>query len=301
MYFYIIFAPYKNSIAVIHPHPKGTAMTKTDYNMADSELYITNAAYHADTTRISKSGLDLIARSPAHYFHKYLSAERPAEKRTPALIQGGAIHTAVLEPHLFAGQYAIEPEVNKRTNKGKEDIELFVAANQGKTIIDLDTYTMAMRMRDAVYKHPVASELLNAGTAEQTIVWNDEDTGARCKCRPDFVTASGIILDLKSTEDASSEAFGKSSFNYRYHVQAPFYSDGVEANGRSFEGFAFIAVEKTPPYAVVIYYVDDRIMSLGRQAYKKDLERYVMCLEKNQWPAYGDDVQPLSLPAWAFK
>lgn len=296
-----MFATDKNDAVVIRHDTEAHTVTKSDLYMNHLVSDMTNSEYHSDTTRISKSGLDLIARSPAHYFQKYLSADRPPPTRTAALIEGSAFHTAVLEPHLFKDQFAIEPELNKRTTKGKEDFELFVASNEGKTLIDSSTYDMVMRMRDSVHKHPAAAELLRIGFAEQTFVWTDPDTGAPCKCRPDFRTASGVLLDLKSTENASTEEFGRSSYKYRYHVQAPFYSDGLEACGIQTEGFAFIAVEKSPPYATVMYYVDDRIMSFGRDAYKRDLEKYVMCLESNQWPAYGEDIQPLQLPGWAFK
>lgn len=299
--FTLFLPPDKNSAAVIHPYQEVKAVNKHPKNMADNELYISNAEYHNDTTRISKSGLDEINRSPAHYYAKYLAADRVREKKTPALIAGSAAHCAVLEPLTFARQFALEPHVNKRTTKGREELELFIAANEGKTIIDLDTYEMCMRMRDSVMKHTAARELLSDGIAEQTIHWTDEDTDAACKCRPDWRTRSGIIVDLKTTEDASPLSFGRSSFKYRYHVQAAFYGDGLISAGLGFEGFAFIAVEKSPPYAVAMYYADDRIMSLGRDTYKRDLERYVMCQAKNLWPAYTEEVTPLQLPEYAFR
>ena len=44
--------------------------------------------YHTNTSRISKSGLDLINRAPAHYFERYLNPKAPPQKETPALIIG---------------------------------------------------------------------------------------------------------------------------------------------------------------------------------------------------------------------
>ena len=59
-----------------------------------------NLEYHLDTTRISKSGLDLIQKSPAHYYYRYLSGQHE-ERSSKALEIGSAVHAAVLEPELF--------------------------------------------------------------------------------------------------------------------------------------------------------------------------------------------------------
>ena len=56
---------------------------------------MSNEAYHA-YDGISKSGLDLIARSPAHY------AYRTASEPTRAMVIGSATHAAILEPEVFA-------------------------------------------------------------------------------------------------------------------------------------------------------------------------------------------------------
>ena len=69
---------------------------------------ISNAAYHAGDG-ISKSGLDLIARSPLHYFAKYRSPDRERDEPTEAMKLGTAVHSAVLEPESFASDYIVVP------------------------------------------------------------------------------------------------------------------------------------------------------------------------------------------------
>ena len=39
--------------------------------------------YHTNTSRISKSGLDLINRAPAHYYERYLNPAANPQKETP--------------------------------------------------------------------------------------------------------------------------------------------------------------------------------------------------------------------------
>ena len=261
-----------------------------------------NREYHHDTSRISKSGLDLFSRSPRHYWAKYLDPNRQPEQPTKALIQGNAVHVAILEPYKFQADFAVMPDFNGRTNDGKEQKRLWLASNEGKTIIDLETYDLCMRLRDSVYSHPAAASLLSMGKAEETIFFTDPDTGAPCKCRPDWLTPDNLIVDLKTTDDASPEGFGRSAVKYRYHVQSAFYSAGYELDrGYAPEGFIFIAVEKTAPFQVAVYHADEATLQLGRDTYIPELHRYVACRNTNLWPGYGDQIQRLSLPGWAFK
>ena len=263
---------------------------------------MTNEDYHADTTRIGKSGLDLIAKSPAHYWAKYLDPNREKREPTAAMQLGTAVHHAILEPHEFERRYQVMPEINKRTNDGKAEFAALMehAKANGITFLGEADKTTCLRMRDAVHKHPAASALLVDGEAEKTLFWNDQRTGAKCKCRPDWLSLSGYIADIKTTADASSAEFAKSVYNYRYHVQAPWYLDGYEqAFGRPADGFAFIAVENEPPYAVAVYYVTQDIYDIGKRTYMRDLDVYMECLRKNQWPGYSQEFQALQLPAWA--
>lgn len=269
--------------------------------MRNNEM--TNEAYHANTARIGKSGLDLIAKSPAHYWAKYLDPNREREEPTPALIFGTAVHSAILEPNNFEKLYLALPEINRRTSEGKAEYAALMehAKANGITFLTSDDRESCLRVRDAVHKHPAARLLLSRGVAEDTLYWEDQQTGAHCKARPDFLsTNTGFVVDVKTTQDASATGFSKSSYGYRYHVQAAWYLDGhMAALGKPAEGFAFIAVEKEPPYAVSVYYVTSEFYELGKVTYLKNLNTYVECLSTNNWPGYSDDFQPLSLPAWA--
>lgn len=270
---------------------------------------MTNEAYHADKLRIGKSGLDLIHKSPAHYYAKYLDPNRVWEEPTPALAFGSALHVAVFEPTEFTKRFVIAPEINRRTSAGKEEYEQFLKNNKGKTIITDEVFQHVQKMKEKVYEHPSAAVLLESGIAEKVFHWNwegDDDEGnpimVRCKIKPDWLSHNGFVVDLKSTEDASPQGFGKSVWNYRYHVQGAFYSEGMAYcnDGEFPRGFIFIAVEKSPPYAVALYYLTPEHMEIGRSEYIKDLRVYHKCLQTNEWPAYGDGVIAVQLPGWAI-
>jgi hypothetical protein len=273
-----------------------------------------NDIYHADTKRIGSSGLKLMAKSPAHYYAQYLDPNRVRKPETQALKQGSAIHAAVLEPHEFERIYVtlddskIIAEIGgarpTSTNRYKEWLErqMEVINAKKQIIIDVTERETCLRIRDSVWKHPVSQELLSEGDVEQRIDFTEPTTGVLCKIKPDFLsTNTRMVVDLKTTEDASPEAFGRSSFKYLYHLQAAFYMDGADEVGFGTKGFVFIAAEKTPPYAVAMYYVDGKTHQLGQDLYMRLLEQYKECLQSGVWPAYPEEIKPLSLPGWAFR
>lgn len=260
---------------------------------------MTNDEYHA-SAGYSKSHLDKIADCPRDYWHHYLNPDRGPEEQSPDLILGSAIHSAVLEPDLFKSQFLVLPDLDLRTKKGREERDLFVANNPGAAIITVEQRETALAVRDAVHTHPVASRLLRRGAAEQSWFAVDPETGEQIKCRTDwFDDGAGLIVDLKSTKDASPDGFGKSAANLRYHLQPPWYQDVFEAEfGAAPPWWVFLAVEKVPPYKIGIYYPTPEDIQLGRQMARRDFMRIIDCKRTGQWPDYATEAKPLMLPGW---
>ena len=251
---------------------------------------------------VSKSNLDLIARSPAHY--KAAMALDEDEKK--AMVFGSAFHTMTLEPEKFDSGFAVSPEgLDRRTKAGKETFARFEMEAVGKRIIDAKTLEDVQAMAKSVYSHPLAGSLTRGGTAEQSIFWEPAVVeGVLSKCRPDFVKqlADGryVVVDLKSTEDARPFAFERSAWKFRYHVQAAYYWDGcTEAFCRAPDAFVFVAVEKKPPYAVAVYEASIDMMNAGRAEYHADLMTFRRCELSGEWPAYPVEIQKLMPPKWA--
>lgn len=256
---------------------------------------ISNNEYHSGDG-VSKTSLDKIAKSPAHYLH-HLSHK---SESTPAMDIGTATHTLILEPEKFDDEIAVLPDgIDRRTKAGKAAYAEFQEVSAGKVIIKADEFDAIQRMRDAVMAHPSAAQLLTGGIAEQSAYWVDEDTGMLCRCRPDF-TVGRVLLDLKTTDDASPVAFGRSAAKYRYEVQGAFYLDGMNAAGANIDEFAFIVVEKKPPYAVAVYVMEPDHFDAGRIKYNNDLATLKDAVESDSYKGYGDEPQPLLLPKWAL-
>lgn len=263
---------------------------------------ISNDAYHGGVG-LSKSGLDVLARSPLHFWAKYLDPNRERREPTPAMVLGTAIHTAVLEPGEFTKRHHVAPVVDRRTKDGKATWEEATAraAEAGADLISAADFETCMAISRQVREHPTARKVFGHGQAELSCYWTDAETGVLCKCRPDWLNMP-LVVDLKSTEDASAEGFAKSAWNYRYWVQAAWYMDGIEqAVGERPDAFVFGAFEKAAPYACAFYFADDAMIQFGRAEYRRLLRIYADCLSADRWPGYTTDVTPLGVPGWALK
>ncbi len=157
--------------------------------------------------------------------------------------------------------------------------EEWMANNGHRIVLDPEAWDQLHRMREAVYALPEARAILDLEwVAEQSVYWVDPQTGVLCRCRPDlWARKARIILDVKTTDDASAEGFAKSIANWGYDVQDPFYSDGIEvATGKPLVGFLFLAVEKSAcvvdgvAKGVAVYRLDDASRDLGRAKYRAD-------------------------------
>lgn len=251
---------------------------------------LTNEQYHAHDS-ISKTGLDLIARSPAHY--------RYSERResTRAMVIGSAVHAAILEPDVFAEQYMLLRDVkDRRASEYKQAVTVHGADN----VLTGTEADYVAGIQESVRTHRQLSALLSEpGRAELSVITTDPVTGVSVRCRFDWLTDAGVPVDLKTTLDARPDAFSRSVSSYRYHVQAAFYCDVWEwETGDKLDRMIFAALEKSMPHAVALYMLDDEALMVGRKLYREALNTYARCLESGHWPGYECGVQLLNLPPW---
>lgn len=251
---------------------------------------------------VSRSELWLLHDSPQKFRYNKDNPSEPA----PALLFGQVFHKIALEPETFKDEFAIAPVVDRRSAAGKQKWEEFLEHSEGKQVISPDIYEQATEMCAALLSVPLAVKLLD-GAKETSYFWTDAITGEDCKCRTDCLNmkySDPIIVDLKSANDASTEAFTKDAVKYGYDLQAAMYSAGVEANIGRKPLFVFIVVEKKPPYAVNILQADELFVQHGEMLFREYLSDYHYCRQSNNWYGYlGKDnqINNLALPAWLAK
>lgn len=251
--------------------------------------------YHA-SAGISSSGLKLIGRSPAHYAAEYIHGQR--REPTPDMVLGSAAHALLDSESEFYRQFAVEPEgIDRRTNVGKAAWAAFTETANGRTVIQGDTHSQVKAMVESVLAHPKAAALFSNGVAERSVYWSDAKTRVLCKVRPDYWRADlDLIVDLKTVRDARPEPFRRQVINYGYDLSAAFYLDGTAATR-----FIWVAVEKTPPYAVACYLASPAFIERGRDQYQRYLDTYRECLAADLWPAYDAQITEIEPPLWALR
>lgn len=254
-------------------------------------------AYHQGP-RISRSGLMEFKRSPYHYWYKYLNPDYKSESATPAQILGNALHTLILEANEFEKRYFVIPKFNKITKEGKERWQKIKSELGKKETLTANQYQTLQHMAASLKKNKLATQLIENAEIEQSLYWADPDTGILCKCRPDILR-SNLVCDLKTAQDGSPRSFQYAAFDYGYHIQAAMIQEALKhLKQKLIKDFLFLVIEKTAPYAISIYQLDEASLDKGYQEFKTLLARYQNCLETNNWPAYV--IQEISLLRYAF-
>ncbi len=257
-----------------------------------SLVEMSSTDYHAHPA-LSSSGLRHLAKSPAHY-HAY---RLDPPEQTKEMMIGSAVHAGFLEGGLENGMVMKAPGSTRATNLFKD----FAKAHPNAILLLEDEFTQVAEMIAALRAHPTVSKLVRGGKAEQSAFWTDPETKISCKCRPDYLTDAGLVIDLKTTQDASVEGFQRSIADYKYHWQSAWYLDGLSlALGRTLENFVHIAIEKKAPYGIGIYVLDDGSLDKARQDIAKLRARYAECLHLDEWPGLDSEIKNISIPSYEF-
>jgi exodeoxyribonuclease VIII len=257
-------------------------MNKFTFDMPNDE-------YHSQKG-VSKSGLDKIARSPAHY--KY---SEPKES-TRAMEIGTAIHAAILEPERFDKEYCIT-EAKLRTAKDYKEAK---AVHGGELTLTAPEAKKVLGMREAVESNLHAMRMLRSpGHAEVSAICKDPETGIMLRARYDWLSDDRIAVDVKKTQDVRPGKFARSVGDYRYHVQQAVYAFVYkQITGDDLQAFYFLAVEEEAPHSNQMYLLDDLALEMGEFYFRRDLRTYADCIYSGKWPAPDNGDGIIELPNW---
>lgn len=260
---------------------------------------------------LRSSDLKLIKRSPAHW----VEARRNPSPPTDALRFGQVFHMAIEHGKDFIARYKVEPEFTGRTKDGRESTRSAEAlAKKEAWYADLPKDAVVVKrewleplqgMINAALGHRLVGNLLKNGVRETSLWVEDPETGVVLKCRPDFISEEGFVVDVKTTRDASPGFFKRQIFSDRnegdpfYVLQAAHYAHCLRAAGIGRgESFVFIAIEKEAPYGIMVYPLDVGCLAPGEQWRSELTGRYAECRRTDTWPAYPEQAYPLVPPQY---
>lgn len=248
---------------------------------------------------ISKSGIDQARRSLAHY-RAWIAGERDLEQ-SAAMRMGTAVHMAVLEPARYAATYVVPPDFGDcRKTENKSARNEWRAVNAGRIELEASEAATIAGIQESLAKNADVRKHLRGTRTEVDVRWQDGETGLLCKARVDaWNEAERIAVDLKTTGDASREAFPKTCAAYGYHRQAALYRLGFAANDKPLKQFVFIAVEKEPPYAVNLFELSDDAIVRGYSQCRLAIDAIAGATKDNAWDAYEPGIHEIDLPPWA--
>lgn len=275
---------------------------------------------YCELDAVNWSSLRYMDQTPFHY-KAQLNGEM--KKSSNALRKGNAYHDMMENIEAFEAVFKLAPSGSRASGKGcaewlefydkkaPEDAKLKeiqaylkeLDANCGLVLVNEQELDELYVMRKNTLAHTGAGYLIDGSEAECTIIWTDEKTGIKCKARLDLPNLEKrTFSDYKTARDVSTDGFEKSVWNYQYYGQMGMYDIAFEqAFGFRADHVNLIAVENVAPFAVRAFALDGAIVDAGRKHVRRLLDRLAVCQFEDDWPAYGNEIEPLSVPPWAEK
>lgn len=245
-------------------------------------------AYLSDPDSISASGVKQLLKSPAHF--------KLPPWFSDAADLGSAFHTETLG----IGQEVVVVDAASWRGKDAQEAQAKARAEGKAPILAKDVPTVKA-MAESVRAHPLAGKLLaQPGEAELSAFWRDDAWDVTRRARFDWLTDSGINVDLKSTVSVARADIQRTVVRYGYDLSAAWYEDVATGLDMPLTATALVFVEKTEPYRVRVVELSSEFIDRGRRLANRALEIYRDCREADLWPNYDDpEFTTIHPPAWA--
>lgn len=258
--------------------------------------------YYASRS-LSHSKLSCLAQNPMEFRMRYVD-DPPTlpPKESDAFAMGHAVHCLALEPESFSDRFFVLPKIDRRTKEGKAAYAEIQEASKSKTLLDGDDYADAIACVQALNNHAEFATIMSQPKRVE-VPFEFDLFGHRFKAKPDCIVDSmRLIVDIKTTDDASPHKWQWSAVDYGYHRQNWIYREALSETGHDYR-FIFAVVEKPRPSTrgipptVALYEFDTDAMNMGYQDTRNLVVEYEHRLKTNNWQQpYSSGIVPLRLP-----
>lgn len=255
-------------------------------------------------------------------FDEYFEIEAFSSSRAKTLISSSPLHakseiekspTAAMDRGQVIGRLVLgkgaEFDVLKykdwRTNDAKADRDK--SRKAGKVPILEEAFGDACMAAESIRVGLADLGINLDGQSELAVTWIEKtpDGDVPCKAMFDHVWIDrGVIIDLKTTENASPGSVERTAENLGYAIQYAAYTRALTAlDPKRYAGrtdFLFAFGETKEPYALNVCRPDGAFAELGERRWLRAVATWAHCMKNNRWPAYGTGVNNLTAPQWAL-
>jgi len=266
-----------------------------------------------------------LALEPEKFEERFVVVEKVLSANSIA----GQIAAFVLDEKT-AGQdlpWVAKPEgINRRTKAGQVEWDEFVSdcvlkdfkivddsdfvkamdyvdLVKGKIILDQQDYADAVACVQALNNHAEFATIM-AQPRRVEVPFEFNLFGHRFKAKPDCIVDSmRLILDIKTTDDASPHRWQWSAVDYGYHRQQIIYQEALRQDTGKGYRFIFAVVEKPKPSTrgitptVALYELKEESVLMGVEDTQDLVWQYERRTKENDWQqTYSDGIVPLRLP-----
>ena len=196
----------------------------------------------------------------------------------------------------------------------------FIQKNASKYLIPDVGIESEYHLKHMVYSciaNNTIRQLLSGTTYQKSLVWTDPDVGIKCKTRPDIcMVKKNVILDIKTTINASPKGFAKQVANLDYPLQAVMQCQGAMHTGlmEKVDHYFWLAIEKHAPFNVALYelpkeeleYFTDEYLYILKRCAKglNQISSYKQESDIYNFASYGEQsenkhgILELQIPLW---
>lgn len=247
---------------------------------------------------LSSTGIKEMLKSPAHY-----QWARTHRRERVAFDVGHAAHAKILGVGLGIIVYPDEHLTPSGNVSEKAATKAWAKEQRAAGLVPIapDQLNAVDAMAEAVARHPLAGKLIGsgAGNPEVSLLWDDAETGVRCKGRIDYLHDGPVAVDLKTCRSADPRRFGSTAASYGYAEQAMHYLAGLKATrGDTDAVFYQVLVETEAPHHVAVVQLDETFRAIAEDRVRQAIDTYAECAQTGEWPSYPQIIHPVAAPAW---
>jgi hypothetical protein len=266
-----------------------------------------------------------LALEPEKFDERFVVVEKVLSANSTA----GQIAAFVLDEKTMGQDlpWIAKPErINRRTKAGQAEWDEFVSdcalkdlkivddsdfvkamdyvdKVKGKTILDEQDHADAVACVQALNNHPEFATIMEQPRRVE-VPFEFDLFGHKFKAKPDCIVDSmKLILDIKTTDDASPHKWQWSAVDYGYHRQQIIYQEALKGKTGEWYRFIFAVVEKPKPSTrgipptVALYELGDTTIEMGKQDTWRLVQDYEDRTANGWWQQYySSGIVPLRLP-----